>query len=120
MYAITKEFHFEAAHSLPHLPLGHKCRNVHGHSYRVQLVVEAERLDNRGFAGGTDYADLDVFGEYLRDNCDHRNLNDVLDGAQTTAEMLARHFWTWCRVRGLPVYAVRVSETARTWVEYRE
>ena len=28
---IWKEFTFEAAHLLPNVPEGHKCRRLHGH-----------------------------------------------------------------------------------------
>src|SRR3990172_7768391 len=37
---LYKEITFEAAHRLPNLPEGHKCARLHGHSYRVELVVE--------------------------------------------------------------------------------
>jgi 6-pyruvoyltetrahydropterin/6-carboxytetrahydropterin synthase len=36
---LMKEYRFEAAHSLPRVPEGHKCRRVHGHSYKVELRV---------------------------------------------------------------------------------
>ncbi|HEX7653942.1 MAG TPA: 6-carboxytetrahydropterin synthase, partial [Verrucomicrobiae bacterium] len=36
---LRKSFQFEAAHLLPHLPKNHKCRRLHGHSFRVELVV---------------------------------------------------------------------------------
>jgi 6-pyruvoyltetrahydropterin/6-carboxytetrahydropterin synthase len=115
MYAVVKRFDFEAAHSLPHLPSGHKCRNVHGHSYRVILVLESEELDARGFV--VDYADLDPFGEMIRTEIDHRNLDDLL--SRTTAEDLARYFYEWAKPMWSQLAEVRVSETAKTWVTYR-
>ena len=30
---IFKTFTFDSAHSLPHVPDGHKCKNIHGHTY---------------------------------------------------------------------------------------
>ena len=39
---IIKEFTFEAAQTLPTLPEGHKCRMMHGHSFRVEITVEGE------------------------------------------------------------------------------
>jgi len=36
---LKKQFLFEAAHHLPHVPAGHKCARVHGHSYRVEVVL---------------------------------------------------------------------------------
>jgi 6-pyruvoyltetrahydropterin/6-carboxytetrahydropterin synthase len=32
---LTKDFRFEAAHTLPSLPEDHKCRRMHGHSFKV-------------------------------------------------------------------------------------
>lgn len=121
-FTLTKQFSFEACHSLPHLLDGHKCKRHHGHSYRVELVVEAEGTDWRGFAGGVDYADLKPFGDYLNERFDHQDLNVIMGGGEnTTAERLAKHFYGWCRdnMRNMGVTAVRVSETRRTWVEYR-
>ena len=36
---LRKTFQFEAAHLLPHLPKQHKCRRLHGHSFKVDIVV---------------------------------------------------------------------------------
>ena len=37
---IFREFTFEAAHRLTHVPDGHKCARLHGHSYRVEIRVD--------------------------------------------------------------------------------
>ena len=37
MLKITRTNTFEAAHHLPLTPAGHKCKNVHGHSYSVTV-----------------------------------------------------------------------------------
>ncbi|PYJ50284.1 MAG: 6-pyruvoyl tetrahydropterin synthase, partial [Verrucomicrobia bacterium] len=34
---LTKDFTFEAAQTLPNAPAGHKCRGVHGHSFKVEV-----------------------------------------------------------------------------------
>ena len=39
---LTKDFQFEAAQTLPNAPEGHKCRRMHGHSFRVEISVEGE------------------------------------------------------------------------------
>lgn len=86
MFEISKDFAFEAAHSLPHLPTGHKCRRLHGHSYRFRVVVRGE-LDERGFV--LDYAEIKAAVEPLLKRLDHQTLDEVLD-FHTTAENLAR------------------------------
>lgn len=118
MFELRKEFRFEAAHSLPQVPPTHPCSRVHGHSYRVQLILRSEGLDHRGFAG-VDYAELDAFGNYIDACFDHRYLNDVVGAENTTAERLARHFFDWAKPQWGQLVAVRVYETAKTMVEYR-
>ena len=91
MYRITKQFSFEAAHHLPHLPEGHKCARPHGHSYRVQIILESPVLGGDGFV--QDFADLALVGDWLAWFWDHRDLNALGPGYApplTTSEMLAR------------------------------
>ena len=40
---------FEAAHWLPTFPDGHKCRRMHGHSFKVTIVVEGEVRPEDGY-----------------------------------------------------------------------
>lgn len=46
MYTLKVKDHFDAAHLLP-LHEG-KCKNLHGHRWEVEVVVEAEELDKCG------------------------------------------------------------------------
>ena len=39
---LRKTFQFEAAHLLPLLPKSHKCRRLHGHSFKVEIVVAGQ------------------------------------------------------------------------------
>ena len=47
--SLRKSFGFESAHWLPKFPDGHKCRRLHGHSFRVDVVVEGEVPEEDGF-----------------------------------------------------------------------
>jgi len=118
-YRIGKRFAFEAAHRLDGLPPGHKCSRLHGHSYAVEVVLSAPSLDEHGFV--TDFGELGPLAEYVATKLDHRVLNEIISGPPTS-ERLAQHLYDWC-VTGLrlpaQVEAVRVSETAATWAEYR-
>lgn len=114
-YRITKLFDFEASHHLTGLAAGHKCMNNHGHSYKVEIVLEAEELDEHGFV--VDYSDLKPFKDYIDTWLDHHDLNEVFPHINPTAENLAKilfdvasEWWT--------VKEVRVSETAKTWASY--
>ena len=46
---LIKSFGFEAAHWLPTFPRGHKCRRMHGHSFRVDVVIEGEVEPEQGY-----------------------------------------------------------------------
>lgn len=117
MYQISKLFEFSASHQLLGLPENHPCSRLHGHNYRVEVVLQAPLLNPVGFV--VDYGDLKPFKEYLDQTFDHRHLNDVLPN-QPSAELLAYHFYGWCKERWQQVVKVRVSETPKTWAEYSE
>lgn len=117
MYRITKEFHFSASHQLTGLPAGHQCARLHGHNYIVEIELSARTLNGDGFV--RDYHELAPLKHYIDESFDHRHLNDVLGHGQVTAEYLARHFYDWCKERLPETSAVRVSETPKTWAEYR-
>lgn len=117
MYRITKEFHFSASHQLCHLPDDHPCARLHGHNYIVEVELSAETLDDNGFV--LDYRDLAPLKRYIDDELDHRHLNDVFGHNMVTSERLAQEIFDWCHARWAQVSAVRVSETPKTWAEYR-
>jgi 6-pyruvoyltetrahydropterin/6-carboxytetrahydropterin synthase len=117
MYRITKQFAFSASHVLGGLSSDHPCSRLHGHNYIVEIELCAANLDSRGFV--RDYRELGPLKHLIDDEFDHRHLNDVLGHDHATAENLAKFFYDWARVRWDEVSAVRVSETPKTWAEYR-
>lgn len=117
MYRISKEFHFSASHQLTELPKTHQCARLHGHNYIVVVELCAEELDEHGFV--RDYDELKVLKAYIDDVFDHRHLNEVMDNNMVTAERLAKHFYDWCKAQFPETSAVKVSETPKTWAEYR-
>lgn len=113
MFEISKRFDFEAAHSLPHLPEGHKCRNIHGHSYVFEVVCRGE-LDERDFV--IDYAEIKAAAQFIINKCDHQNLNEIFS-FETTAENICK--WIYEELQyAIPVYQVHFYETATTRVTY--
>ncbi|MDP9380335.1 MAG: 6-carboxytetrahydropterin synthase QueD [Chloroflexota bacterium] len=116
MYTICKEFNFSASHQLDHLPPEHRCARLHGHNYTVQLVLASQELDQNGFV--VDFGDLAPLKRFIDEELDHRHLNDVMP-CPTTSEHLAK--WLFDKACALwpQVIAVRVSETPKTWAEYR-
>ncbi|MFT3691105.1 6-carboxytetrahydropterin synthase QueD [Paenirhodobacter sp.] len=115
MFRISKEFHFSASHRLDHLPATHQCHRLHGHNYIVVVELAAETLSPDGFV--RDYHDLAELKAHIDAAFDHRHLNDILP--IPTAEHIARYFYDWAVARWPEVTAVKVSETPKTWAEYR-
>ncbi|MEH6405156.1 MAG: 6-carboxytetrahydropterin synthase QueD [Sneathiella sp.] len=117
MYRITKEFHFSASHQLMGLSEDHPCSRLHGHNYVIEVELQAAALNAVGFV--RDYHELASLKAYIDDTLDHRHLNDVLGDETVTAERMAKHLFDWSKSRWAEVSAVRVSETPKTWAEYR-
>lgn len=113
---ITQAFSFEAAHFLPHVPEGHRCRRMHGHSYRVELTLEGDTDPHTGWV--VDFFEVEAAFQPLLRRLDHYCLNEVEGLENPTAENIA--VWIWDRVRPvLPqVAVVRVYETPHSWAEY--
>jgi 6-pyruvoyltetrahydropterin/6-carboxytetrahydropterin synthase len=114
---LTKAFTFEAAHSLPTFPDGHKCRRLHGHSYRVEVVVAGEVDAQRGYL--IDYGDVKQACRPIREQLDHQHLNEIEGLANPTSENLAH--WIWQRLKPkLPMLtAIIIHETCTSRCEYR-
>jgi len=114
---LRKTFQFEAAHLLPRLPLRHKCRRLHGHSFRVEVVVAGQCDPKLGWL--MDYADISAAFQPLWVQLDHRYLNDVPGLDNPTSENLA--VWIWDRLKKkLPLLTeIAVAETCRAQCVYR-
>jgi 6-pyruvoyltetrahydropterin/6-carboxytetrahydropterin synthase len=109
---IFKEFTFEAAHRLPNVPEGHKCRRLHGHSFRVEIHVRGEVGDETGWI--VDFAEIaDAFAPLFA-VLDHNYLNEVDGLSNPTSENVAH--WIWVRLQatltGLSKVVVRETCTS--------
>ncbi|MEO1130757.1 MAG: 6-carboxytetrahydropterin synthase QueD [Planctomycetota bacterium] len=113
---LVKSFDFEAAHWLPCFPEGHKCRRMHGHSFRVDVVVEGDVPQDQGYL--IDYGDIKRAIEPVRLQLDHYCLNDIEGLENPTSEVLAG--WIWERMaRELPMLSeVVVHETCTSRCHY--
>lgn len=113
---VFKEFTFDSAHSLPHLPRTHKCSRLHGHTYHVRIEVTGE-VGPLGIV--VDYADIAKAWGPMHSTLDHTFLNDIPGLEISTSENLAR----WIYDRMLPVLpdlsAVIVRETCTAGAEVR-
>jgi len=114
---IVKEFTFEAAHLLPNVPQGHKCRRLHGHSFRVALYVTGAVEAETGWV--MDFADIAEAFRPVLEQLDHHYLNEVQGLENPTSENIAR--WIWQRMKPtLPrLTKVAVRETCTEGCVYR-
>jgi 6-pyruvoyltetrahydropterin/6-carboxytetrahydropterin synthase len=114
---LRKSFQFEAAHLLPRLPQTHKCRRLHGHSFKVEIVVAGECDPKLGWL--MDYADLTAAFKPLWARLDHRYLNEVAGLENPTSEEIA--VWIWRKLKPrLPLLTeVVVAETCTARAVYR-
>jgi 6-pyruvoyltetrahydropterin/6-carboxytetrahydropterin synthase len=113
---IFKEFTIEAAHWLPNLPDGHKCRRLHGHSFRLVIHVSGPLDPELGWV--LDFAEIKTAFETIEDRIDHRCLNEVTGLENPTSENLAR--WLWRELRPiLPLLSkIVVRETCTSGCIY--
>ncbi len=92
---IFKEFTFEAAHRLPHVPPGHRCGRLHGHSFRVEVHIKGAVNSETGWV--LDFGEIKQAFQPIYDQLDHNYLNELDGLANPTSENLSR--WIWVRLQ---------------------
>lgn len=114
---VFRKFTFEAAHRLPHVPEGHKCARLHGHSFTVVVHVEGPVDEEAGWV--MDFADIKRASKAVLERLDHRYLNEIEGLENPTSEILAR--WIWQRLApDLPgLTQIVVRETCTSGCVYR-
>lgn len=120
-WKLSRSYEMQCAHRLTGVPEDHKCYNLHGHTYVVTVTVEADKLDERGFAG-LDFAELDTaFENDVMAYIDHRYLNEAGDTApHGTTEEFAKTIYDRIRATVYParLVSVAISENSRSLIEY--
>ncbi|MET3293128.1 6-carboxytetrahydropterin synthase QueD [Brevibacillus fluminis] len=115
---VSKEFTFDAAHHL-HCYEG-KCKNLHGHTYKVVFGISGY-ADDIGIV--IDFGDIKkIWKEHIEIHLDHRYLNETLPLMNTTAENMV--VWIFEQMEsqltnGNRVEFVRLFETPTSYAEAR-
>ena len=109
---ITKSFVFDACHYLPYHDA--KCRNIHGHTYHMEISVRDIVLRETGMV--MDFGKLkQAVNDNVIEKFDHGFINEYLP--YPTAELMV--IWIWRAlskdVKGL--YRIRLWETDGSYVE---
>ena len=132
MFRVTKHIDFCYGHRL--LNYDGKCRHLHGHNGRVEVQIEAEKLDARGMV--QDFSDIkEAIKNWIDETLDHRMLLHKDDpmlpvlkqrgelfyvvDENPTAENIAKLIFHHARSKGLPVVEVRLWETPSSSASYR-
>ena len=132
MFRITKHIEFCYGHRL--LNYAGKCRHLHGHNGKAEIVLEGSELDDRGMV--LDFSDVKRhLATWIDDNLDHRMILhkndpavDILRGLgeplylideNPTAENIARIIYEEARRRGMPVSEISLWETSSSCATYR-
>lgn len=112
MFTLKKTFRFEAAHQLP----SHDgaCARLHGHSWRMKVVVQGQELNQGGPKAGMveDFSDLSKAVKPLLDSkLDHYFLNETTGLENPTSEALAKWIYEMLKPSIPKLVAVQVDET---------
>ena len=139
---ITKQFSFETGHAL--YGYDGKCKNVHGHSYRLDVTVigvPISETSNVKYGMVIDFSDLkkivkegivDVFDHAtvfnkntphveLARELDSRGHNVLLVDYQPTSEMMVIDFAEKIKNRlpkNIKLFALKLQETATSFAEW--
>ncbi len=113
MFEVSVDQTFAAGHALRNYK--GRCENIHGHNFKVQVVIEGERLDETGLL--VDFLDVKAAMRAIIDRLDHVFLNEIppFDVKNPSAENIAEHFYEEMasRLSGTPV-PIRIREV-RVW-----
>ena len=135
MYQIRIEFTFDSGHRL--LNYDGKCAYPHGHTYRAEIFLESNKLNNLGLV--YDFTDLkDRIKTWTDDNWDHAFLvnsqdQELIEGLNSTelvrlykfqdenpsCEVMSRKLYeTTTELCGVAPSKVRLWESANQFAEY--
>ena len=114
---LTKDFTFEAAQTLPKAPEGHKCRRVHGHSFKVEISIEGEVDPTVGWV--YDHANISAAMKPLLKLLDHAYINDIEGLENPTIENMAEWFWKKLESLCPGLCEIVIHETATARCIYR-
>lgn len=123
MYRIGVWDHFSSAHYLRNYQ--GKCEHLHGHNWKVEVVLEGHTLDNAGMI--LDFGILKAFLKEILNMLDHKCLNDDLDffkNLSPSSEHIAQFIYNSLKEKltkyPVKVFEVKVFESENSYAIYRE
>lgn len=113
---IFKKFTFDSAHSLPNVPDGHKCKEVHGHTYHLTVYIEGDLDEHLGWVA--DFGDLKTAIKPVIDRIDHKYLNEIEGLENPTCEIIVKWIWDQINDKVLGLKELRLDETPTSGAIY--
>lgn len=107
---------FSAAHSLPRHT--GKCKDLHGHTYRVDIEVEGEKKEDTECVA--DFSEVKALVEEVLDLVDHKHLNEII--AYPTSENIALFLMAEFEKKlkdsnlGVVLHSIKIWEGKDKWV----
>lgn len=120
MYEVTVVKSFSAAHLLAEI--GGKCEDLHGHNFKVEVTVAAEKLNSNGLL--IDFRFLKKILNEILEELDHKYLNALnpFAGVNPSAEILAKYIYekmeTQVKKADVSVVCVKIWESENAAVTY--
>ena len=125
MYYLTKNFRFEAAHAL--VGYDGKCRNIHGHSYELQVTVKGLPINDKNNPKNGMVIDFHELKGIVNEeivNIVECNFDKVVRVPyQPTTENMLNDFAGRIKNKlpqNVSLYSVRLQETRDSFAEWRE
>jgi 6-pyruvoyltetrahydropterin/6-carboxytetrahydropterin synthase len=115
-FELRKTMNFESAHRLPHVPPGHKCARLHGHSFRVTVIVRGPIDPETGWV--IDYSEIKKSSAPILEKLDHNFLNEIPGLENPTSEVLAQWFFDRLKPHLPALSQIVIHETCTTECRY--
>ena len=114
---VFKTFSIEAARFLPNLPDDHPCTNIHGHSFKITIIVTGDINETTGFV--IDFGDIDTAFKPIFQMIDHSYLNDIEGLENPSSENMCRWIWTRLGTTLPGLSQIEIKETDSTGCTYK-
>ncbi|MBK7360274.1 MAG: 6-carboxytetrahydropterin synthase QueD [Saprospiraceae bacterium] len=113
---IFRKFTFDSAHFLPNVPEGHKCKNIHGHTYHLTVFID-DRLDPH-LNWVMDFAAINKAIDPILKSIDHKLMNDIPGLENPTCEQIAIWLWDQIKPQIPQLIKIELNETPTSGVIY--
>ena len=120
MFEVTIIKSFSSAHLLNQI--GGKCEELHGHNFKVEVTVAAEKLNSSGLL--IDFRKVKKWLHEILEQMDHKNLNDlslfadVNPSSENIAEIICKQIEQSAKQAKVRIARVKVWESENAAVTY--